>query len=385
MRIVHIAGDEKFIDQALRQFDEILPGQNQCMIVTKRWLLRHVRHPSACRVSALMAAWGSLRRSLRECDLVVMHSLTPVLWQASQWLPQGKPLLWLGFGFDYYDLINANGGEGCLGPLTAAFLRTRRSGLRKWLHNRKQMSWSKVKQRALARITHFAPILSVEYQMIRERHPDFPAQFVPWSYSSVEDSFASHEPVLAQDANDILVGNSAAGSNNHLESIDLLKSNHCWGGRKIVMPLSYGNRDYRKVVLDRGREAFGERFHPLLDFVASKEYMMILSHCRTVVFNHLRQQAVGNILILLHQGSVVFMHSSGPVFRVLREAGAVLFSLEELAQKPELIDARLSVGQVERNRRVIKDIWGREQVSRRTKAMIEAIFSQSGRTQADGV
>jgi|GEM_PF-727900 len=375
MRIIHVSSDEKFIDLALRQFEEILPRQNECFVISKRSVLRHVKNPVAKCVSPFRAAWGSLRTVLCQADLIVLHSLTTKIWKACRWTPPGKAMLWLGFGFDYYDLIHA-AGEG-IGPLTAASSLHSRSGLRKAIHAWKKSQWRRMKKAALQRVTHFAPVIPPEFAMVRTANPDFSAAFASWSYGSVEDLGGEHPAELTVNANDILVGNSAAISNNHLEAIQLLADNPYWGARRVVMPLSYGGENHREKIIAQGMSQLGSRFLPILEFMPANEYTAVLASCRTVLFNHMRQQAVGNLIVLLRQGSTVFINEVSPVFAYLLEEGFIVFPISELMERPVMINHHLSGEEMRKNRDNIQRIWGREVVRKKNAAMLNGLLPGS--------
>lgn len=104
----------------------------------------------------------------------------------------------------------------------------------------------------------------------------------------------------------ILLGNSADPSNNHIEALNKLK-NIKRDNFKIIVPLSYGDREYTKKVIKYGREVFGERFVALEEFVNFKDYIEMLNKIDVAIFNHRRQQAMGNIITLLYLGKKVYL------------------------------------------------------------------------------
>lgn len=104
----------------------------------------------------------------------------------------------------------------------------------------------------------------------------------------------------------IQIGNSSDPQNRHLdifEKIAEFKNKDI----KIIVPLSYGDNKYRKKVIESGNEFFGDKFKPLLDFYPQKEYIKILSEVDIGIFNHKRQQGLGNINLLLRLGKKVYI------------------------------------------------------------------------------
>lgn len=107
----------------------------------------------------------------------------------------------------------------------------------------------------------------------------------------------------------ILLGNSATESNNHLEAFDLLKGMDV----DIYCPLSYGGEHYRNLIVQKGKELFGNRFHPVTTFMERKAYIDFLAQMDVVLMYHNRSQAWGNIATSLTLGKPVFLKSKNPL------------------------------------------------------------------------
>ena len=69
----------------------------------------------------------------------------------------------------------------------------------------------------------------------------------------------------------ILIGNSATPENQHIEVFEWLKDK-LDDNTEILVPLSYGLDDYRKEVIDKGKEIFGGSFVPVTDFMEREKY-----------------------------------------------------------------------------------------------------------------
>lgn len=104
----------------------------------------------------------------------------------------------------------------------------------------------------------------------------------------------------------ILVGNSATATNNHKEVFDYLKR---FKEENIIIycPLSYGDMDYSKEIIEYGSEIFGYKFKAITNFMDFNEYMGLLNTMDIGIFNNDRQQALGNIRALLLFGKKVYM------------------------------------------------------------------------------
>lgn len=106
----------------------------------------------------------------------------------------------------------------------------------------------------------------------------------------------------------ILVGNSADPSNNHLEIFENLLP-FKGGDFLIYCPLSYGSAVYSDRIAKLGKEIFGNKFIPLLEFTPFEKYLEFLGQIDIAIFAHRRQQALGNTITLLGLGKKVFIRS----------------------------------------------------------------------------
>ena len=104
----------------------------------------------------------------------------------------------------------------------------------------------------------------------------------------------------------ILIGNSADPSNNHIEAMEKLLP-YKEQDIKIYVPLSYGDQEHAKKVIDQGSRMFGDKFSPITTFMSFDQYLSFLKGIDIAIFNHKRQQAMGNTITLLGLGKTVYM------------------------------------------------------------------------------
>jgi hypothetical protein len=154
------------------------------------------------------------------------------------------------------------------------------------------------------------------------------------------------------DSSNILVGNSATLTNNHVDIIELLSKmpNNL---NQIFLPLSYGITEVQKRVNTIAAKKLGERARPLINFMPRKDYYELLDSVGFVIMGHLRQQALGNLqwafftkrTVYLWQDSVLFEHFSKMDFVIrsidsIEELGLIGLNAEE-AEKNKLLVSRL--------------------------------------------
>ncbi len=107
----------------------------------------------------------------------------------------------------------------------------------------------------------------------------------------------------------IQVGNSADPTNNHIEVFEKLEK-YKDEDIKIIVPLSYSSPENAKKVIKVGKQIFGDKFESLTEFMPFEEYLELLGEIDIAIFNHKRQQAMGNITTLLGLGKKVYVRSN---------------------------------------------------------------------------
>lgn len=130
-----------------------------------------------------------------------------------------------------------------------------------------------------------------------------------------------------QAAVNIQVGNSADPSNNHIEIFNILEKFKD-GDIRIYVPLSYGDKNYAESIIENGYERFGEKFYPLTQFVTYEKYINFLNDVDIAIFNHRRQQAMGNTITLLGLGKTVYMRSNITSWSMFRSLDIKIFDID---------------------------------------------------------
>ena len=128
----------------------------------------------------------------------------------------------------------------------------------------------------------------------------------------------------------IQVGNSADPSNEHVEIFNIL---HAYKDRdiKVYVPISYGDNEYRENVALAGRDMLGEKFIPMTEFMPISAYIKFLNRIDIAIFNHKRQQGMGNVITLLGLGKKVYMRKDISSWDVFAELGVQLFDVANIS------------------------------------------------------
>ena len=124
------------------------------------------------------------------------------------------------------------------------------------------------------------------------------------------------------------IGNSATSTNNHLEIFEKLKKYRS-KNIKLYAPLSYGDKDYANKIVKIGKDIFGDKFIPITTFMPFEKYLEFLAKIDIAIFNHNRQQAMGNIITHLGLGKKVYLRSDITSWELFKELGIIIFDIKE--------------------------------------------------------
>lgn len=368
-RVLHFASDEKVIPLIQGLFEEALPGQSEFRVHAEGGPLRHVRPgPGVRQVGREYFASAAAREDLQRCDCLVIHGLTPYFAPALRQLPEGVLVLWAGWGFDYYDLL-----EERIGPLVLPRTRRLQRGGRT-LDRLRYLArvdaplakvWGALRRALQPRSPHpvreFAhrfDLFSVtpgEVELVRGALPQLHADYHMLVYATTEDTLAVGPDMAGPD---LLVGNSATPTNNHAEVFDALARVDL-SGRRVLVPLNYGSAAYAEAVCRLGRQRFGDAFVPLRTFLPLAEYHDVTKTCGTVIMNHRRQQAVGTLSAALYKGARVVLRPESPVYAFYSKMGITLGSIDDLEAGGGDVLAPLPAAVRARNRELIGAFLGR--------------------------
>ena len=301
MLTVHLMHNQKFIMPFINfvntHFDQgsqlfvIVGGRSESEFPIVRYENVVVLDRSALRYWNILNYFSTLKNILFKSNRIIIHSL--YFPRISHFLFINKVFLkkcyWIMWGGDFYF------------P--------------------EKQSW--FKKQVIKKIRHFITYLKGDFELAQKWYGTTGEYHECFMYPSnlYKDYVA---PEVKHSSINILVGNSADPSNNHLEVFDKLevfKDQDI----KIYAPLSYGNQTYAKKVIEEGKKQFGDKFEPLTDMMPFDQYLEFLGLIDVAIFNHKRQQAMGNTITLLSLGKKVFMRSDITPWKKFEKLEIILF------------------------------------------------------------
>lgn len=396
-RYLHLIPDEKFIDDAHALFEEAAPGKHDYLLLSSETPLRYIRGFRPIRLDPWRALAPRVLEVLPDYEAVFVHFLNPAARQVVDSAPERTRFVWIGWGADYYHLIRERGQLlmpetrerfARIVPGKDPLTRVKRAArmlprvLRHPVRTAAQVRWQlrlhgidanqPGELQLLNRVNYFAPVLREDYDAIKGANPAFHPQFLQWNYWTAGMGLLGEAPIEAPSARNILLGNSATPENNHLEAMRLI-AGEVGHDRKIICPLSYGIPAYASMISDEGERMFGDRFVPLRDFMGTAPYLEMLRSCSVAAMNHLRQQAMGNIIMMLWLGARVFLNHENPINKAMASIGVDVYDIRELPDYLKQDEVRPSPDSVMDIRERLDRRFGRDAALRNTLALLARV------------
>ncbi|CAI2315562.1 TDP-N-acetylfucosamine:lipid II N-acetylfucosaminyltransferase [Vibrio parahaemolyticus] len=318
-KILHLAFLDKFIPGFVDIIDEHFPKEEHTIFSIgdiKKYpykkSLNSIHLPTIKNIKGLCSLILELHRS----DKVILHGLSSIhitiLLCFMPWLH--KKLNWVIWGGDlyYHQLATKN--------LKFKFVECFR-------------------KRLISRLGGFVTYVDGDYDKVQQWYGATGVLYECIMYKSnvyygplLCESITNTSESRGKSEVNIQVGNSADPTNNHEEVFyKLLKLDAMAKVGKIYCPLSYGNVNYAKKINELGTGLFGEKFHPLMDFISLDEYNKVLDDVDIAIFAHKRQQAMGNIINLLGRGKTVYVREDTSSYALLKKLRVNILPLSELS------------------------------------------------------
>lgn len=349
---VHIGSDDKFLDYVIEISKKIecsRPNKFAIFKLKEESELKYVKSKEIEVVNIESEDLSSIFNGSKfpQMTHLYVHYFNLILYPYINLIPKNIQVVWCFWGEDGFGLsgvrkkfldsksLEAN-NESISFYLRVAiniFKNPKRS-LRFFYNEKLKKEKDKVIEQeftqVVKRVDWFAHFIYEDYLFLKKRF-GFKAKFLPFSYCSIESIMDFNLPEETVVGENILLGNSANYMNNHWIGLEAIKRIGLPEASYVYCPLSYSTTSYYYLnnVLSKGKELFNKSFVPITSFMEKKEYHNILLSCGYAVMPHYRSQAWGNIIILLWNGSAVFLSIKSSLYKLLKnEYKLNIFSIE---------------------------------------------------------
>jgi len=395
-KIIHVFNDDKFVDPAISIMEYSFPNQSEYYVIQNNDCdFKYVKscNVKQLRLSTLEDYQAFVDNLVKDTSQVIFfHALDFIKQRIVFFLPDSMIKVWLIWGYDLYgnwqlfsNKLYEKETLKIVGKETTSlkyqlianyfsfwlFHKTLKKKL--WLPKRViailNSNFYTTFYQASEKIDFVIPVIPDEYAFIDKLKIE--PKLSTFSYATLEDLLKDTVVENVLQSKNILIGNSADPSNNHLEVFSKI-AKYNFGDRKLIVPLSYGGTpEYKEFVIAKGKALFGDNFVPLLDFMTLEKYNQILSSCGFVIFNHIRQQGVGNVIALGYLGAKLFLNSKSPVLHYLSRQGMQLCDIDTITEAQ--LSENLNFDSLKRNRTVLSNEYSQEAVHQKILNLLRMI------------
>lgn len=326
---------KRFIEYVNAQFNQ---EEHMFLVLVEQEDLKYLNPNQYLNVKViyLKAGWEKcmeinyeqILRYIHSSDKVFIHFLTDFIsWFLCRFNIQ-QDIYWIPWGADVYSFIDIQ----LYDELTHDFLR--KKGI--FIPDYTGSIQERYNKAAIRRIKYILSAFPEEYNLIKDYYT-INSKYIPFIYpDQINIPFLDNIKNIKRQGNKlfsnkytILLGNSGDPTNNHVDMLYKLKELN-FKDFTVIVPLTYGPKDYIKEIVDLGKELLGEQFVPLTEHLPSAEYFTLLNLVDIAIMNHNRQQALGNIFVLLYLGKKIYIKEHTTTYLSLINQGFCLFNVSEI-------------------------------------------------------
>ncbi len=338
-KIIHIIYDDKFFDNQLPIFDSLESFESKFVLYLndKNKKIKYIKNID--RV-AFVFSYADLLNIVSDADIVYFHSFSSSCYELVSKIPKNKIVIAWFWGYDIY---NTEVFDGVIDielykPFTKNYFKCSgktklRRLLRKFVYRvLLKKHYLKIRNKAFSRIDYCMPVLRYEYDLIK-KNSFFKAKY--FTLPRLKCQPENRE--LLERSNNILFGNSATPTNNHLDVFEVLKNVNKVEDRNIIIPLNYGDNRYRSYLKEQISNYSFHKLQLLENFLPFDDYNQLINSCSYAIFGHLRQQAIYNVNYCLSHGIKVFLYKDSIAYHQFKNIdGYIIYSIDDDLNSDEL-------------------------------------------------
>jgi hypothetical protein len=357
---VHIFHDEKFTNIIVRQFLKTKEKNQRFIVLYENDTIQYTIDQDLPieKIQLRTNQYNLLINNLTNFSHIFIHFLCDIKLKIIDKAPLTSKIIWMCWGQDIHKLIIANSYTS-----RTSFLLLKNKLYKEYFW--KYAYWLLIikfqfssKKQLLKKIDFCCPVIE-EDLLLTNKRLGLNIKFLPFRYGALDDILGEHNNNKCS-GNNILIGNSSTYASNHLDTLYQLQQLSI-SNQKIVIPLNYGNKNYGNQIQDYANTMFSGKTIILRNYLPITEYNSILSNCSIAIFNHVRQQALGNIIISLWIGARVYLNETSLLYLNLKKMGLIIFSIKkDLNIKTISVLTKLSEKDRLLNKTILKKEFGED-------------------------
>lgn len=373
MKILHLISDHQVIERTLGVYESVFPGCNEILVFNPQEKpFKRLKGNYNGRV----VDWKNLSTIARHYDFssvthVIAHYMSFDKIDFIKLIPENIHICWEIYGFDLYNQFLESRGYKIYytSPYkyeTHSFLRQNARGLFHLLASLKGYKYcfdfqkNKQFEYIANRISSIQYCCGYDAEYVKEFAKRDIHSYEIFNYS-LNEVLGELKGSSFSCGNDILVGNSASFSNNHLYVLNYLEKVNIPEQTKIIMPLSYGGtKEYADDIEAVFKEKYPSQVETLRNYIPLKEYNHYFLRLKSMFLSAWRQESQGTAMMGFYLGIKVYMSEKSPLYKWFIDCGFVVFPIEKITSKE--FSAPLTQDDKERNRALVIERYNEERI-----------------------
>ncbi|QJB33019.1 TDP-N-acetylfucosamine:lipid II N-acetylfucosaminyltransferase [Chitinophaga oryzae] len=381
----HLMIDDKFIDDFIKDAEQVAPGNNIFIIDAVKEQAKHVKSDRVHFAPHYTPAFRELVKNISSKDKVFIHWASESAIRFALTLDKNIPLGLFFWGGDVVEIPVSRFKHTIYGPLSLPYFEKHeehdpvqwnllkpkklyRSFAKRYIHyKREQREIAHTRALFFERLNYFLNWNLLDHDWIKQHYTTRVAyKYFFYNFNPKPDDTAQVQGSgEKRPYTTILLGNSDTITNNHLEALRALsvfKNDPV----KLVIPLSYRDGAYADFVEQQAIAIFGkEKVRALRGFLPRDEYYKQLDEVDVAVMYHYRPQAAGNTLALLYRGKKVFVHHNSTTFGLLKNNHATVFDSADISSLSfEEFSRPLTAGEIQQNITIVDQLFDQQEKMR---------------------
>lgn len=369
-RILHILADEKFTDDAIKQFDSLSIPSDYALIVTEGEEALVKLRAKTTIMRRGDKAYNKMLDSLSNYQAIILHGL---FWRYDYdilaRIPSTTKVAWINWGGEIYGRKEVY--NDFLSP-ASRIAETIHNWKARITRNSKFNPHYELPLEVFRRVDYCLTDEYEEYEYAK-KYLQLPVlQYLMYNYFTLEDVLGNLINKRCT-GNGIFIGNCAANECNYWETIPKV-SKLKGQGQKVIIPLSYGAPWVRNGAIRLGKWLYGKDFMPLVDFLPREQYNELICNCSTMIMPHYAPRAQGNIITALWLGMRVYLSEHNMTYHYFKRLGCTVYSIEkDLKRSNKERFMPMTDEELAHNRKIIYATYSREATMKAVKHIAEEL------------
>ena len=372
MKILHLIVDHQVIERTLGIYENVFPKSNEILVFDwkPKEPIKHLGKYKSCPI--VKHGEGEIygkNFDFNGVTHIIAHYLTMDMIDFIKSAPQDIHVCWEIYGADLYNQFLVDYGydiyytspkkyskysilETYFGPIFRALLYLKGVKYVYPCQRKKQFEY------ICNRVNSLQYCCKYDASLIEQYAKKKILNYEIFNYSLTE-VLGELKGIDFFDGKDILVGNSASLSNNHLYILKFFGQSLIPNGSDFILPLSYGgSKSYINDVISAYSSTFNNKIVIYRDYMPLHEYNKTFTRLRAMILSAWRQESQGTAIMGFYLGIKVFMSEKSPLYKWFLDCGFIVFSIENATK--EQFSKSLTYEEKVHNRNIVLQRYNEE-------------------------